>query len=72
MKSYSSLQDRNKIFNTLHIESYLVIQNQSVSDKSERSQSVAYATDESERSHSVADSYSIMSLQAQSGVHVYI
>ena len=27
MKSYSSLQDRNKIFNTLHIESYLVIQN---------------------------------------------
>ena len=64
MKSYSSLQDRNTIFNTLHIESYLVIQNQSVSDKSERSQSVAYATVESERLHSVADSYSIMALQA--------
>jgi hypothetical protein len=29
-------------------------------------------TVESERSHSVADSYSIMSLQAQSGAHVYI
>ena len=27
MKSYSSLQDKNKIFNTLHMESYLVIQN---------------------------------------------